>query len=139
MDLTCRKCKKKYFIPESKLDDKKVFFDCECGHRIVIDRRNDNWSNYVGIKKDSLSAGSILDSIFFSFNLKNTLIVSIFLFVIFLILSVTGLIGYNNFQFFIKHSFVSFLIFSSVFILAGFLYDFMLYLISRKELLVFQF
>lgn len=138
MDLTCRKCNKKYYISENKLDDKKVYFDCECGHRVVVDRRNDVWSDYVAFKKDSLSAGSILDALFFSFNLKNVLVVAFFMFSILSVVGISTIVIINNLQFFVTHPLVSFIIGVPIILIIQLLYDFMLYLISKNVFHLFE-
>ena len=45
MDLTCKKCGQKYYIPDYKLDDRNIHFFCDrCEHKITVEGQKDKWA-----------------------------------------------------------------------------------------------
>ena len=135
MELTCDKCKQKYYIPDYRLDDRRVYFYCEkCEHKIVIDPARDIWSPFRVLKSKTLSAVHILDGIFLSFNKKNFLLSYILLVCLILYIGINGLIVYYNLSFYLSHA-----VFSGIYLFANllflwFVFDFHLYLISKNIL-----
>ena len=123
MDISCKKCDKKYQIPDNQIEDKRVYFYCsDCGHKIVINRKKIKWPTYKGLTSETLSAKDLFEGIYYSFNIKNVLL-SYFILISFTVLiTLFSFIIYHNIQFFQKYPIFSGFLSIILFIILTFIY-----------------
>lgn len=74
MDVSCKECGQNYHIPDYKVDDRRLYFNCEkCSHKIVVENRRERWNMFSGFSRETFTAKDVLEGVFFSFNWKNLL------------------------------------------------------------------
>ncbi len=133
MEIVCNSCSQKYRIPDSRVEDKRIYFFCErCSNRIVVDRKRESWFSYRFFEESVLHVQDLFEGIFLSFNWKNILFTFILLIIYSLIMALFSFIGRENMSYFTSYpaSFVIFLVL--LFLLLLSVFDIHLYMLSRN-------
>ncbi len=134
MDIRCRECGQKYHIPDSQIEDKRVYFNCDnCGHKTVIDKRKEKWSLFQGFHETESCSSNILEGIFHSFNLKNILFSFTTFLAISLIIGLCALIAWKNISFLGQHPFLSGFLLFILMLSFNHTLDIILYMLSRNS------
>jgi len=144
MNIKCNKCGKLHNLPSSSVDNRKIFFYCSsCGHKVIVDNRKDQsvTDKSVVLKNDSYEECgksaptlfwydicSAVGSFFSYAGVMIALIYSLFASIVFLL--VITLFAKNK-EYFFDNSAVGIIIFAVVFIAVYYLYNLVLYIISK--------
>lgn len=131
MELSCTKCGKAHNIPDSAVENKKIFFYCSsCGHKIVVDNRkhfvnNKNPHKYYPVISDIFTAIPI------SFNINSILLGSIYAILTLLISVIFIMIGAKNMSSIMQNPALFVIIASLFFLFFYYAYLLLLYFISK--------
>jgi DNA-directed RNA polymerase subunit RPC12/RpoP len=133
MDISCKKCGQKYHIPDEKVHERRLYFNCEkCDYKIIIDQRGESWTSFRGLSLERFSSREILEGVFYSFNLRNILFTFFLLLVYTAILFIVSLIFSKNALFFAGHPSLSVFIVFIITLLMIYLFDIHLYMLSKS-------
>ncbi len=133
MDISCKKCGQKYHVPDEKVHDRRLYFNCEkCGYKIILDRRGESWSSFRGLSLERFSSRDILEGVFYSFNIRNILFTFFLLLIYTAIIFILSLLFTKNAGFITGHPALSvFLIYLFVLLMVYF-FDIHLYMLSKS-------
>jgi DNA-directed RNA polymerase subunit RPC12/RpoP len=139
MEVKCIRCLKDHSIPDSSLENKRIYFFCtQCGHKIIVHGKNSLMQNqgFLQIKEyRSLPViKNILDAVSFSFNPFSLMMSFVFCLCVFTLLFLFAVLFIKQISFFIEYQTLS--IFLSVFILSAisFGYSVLIYFISKFQM-----
>ncbi len=135
MNIKCQECSKEFHIPEKQISGPRLEFICSnCQHKIVVMTKKERGAGrqpvYRALSAPFLTIKNLLDGIFYSFNLKNTILSFLVHLGLIFLLSPFVLIVYYNIEFFTAHPALSgFLVFFLI-VVFSYAYDIHLYLLS---------
>lgn len=133
MEISCKKCGQKYHVPDEKVQERRLYFNCEkCEYKIIIDQRGESWSAFRGLSLERFSSRDILEGIFYSFNLRNILFTFFLLIIYAAIIFILSLVFTKNATFFTGYPSLSVFIIYLFSLLLIYFFDIHLYLLSKR-------
>ncbi|MBN1500233.1 MAG: hypothetical protein JW982_08760 [Spirochaetes bacterium] len=131
MEISCTECGKQHNIPDTAIDNKKIFFYCNsCGHKIIVDNRK-NFVKQPGSRKELPVIADILSGIPLAFNFNSILLSCVYAILFLMTALLFSIIFGKNLQNLIKNPvplIISGVIFFGIFY---FLFLILLYYISK--------
>ncbi len=131
MEISCTECGKQHNIPDTAIDNKKIFFYCNsCGHKIIVDNRK-NFVKQQSSRKDIPVIGDILSGIPLAFNFNSILISSIYAILFIMTSLLCSITVFRSSSFVANHPRAVIIIFITIALVFYYLYILVLYFISK--------